>query len=213
MLIFDTITSNNKNMKTKIILLISFFAFSSLYGQRRNAPKMMPVLETGYYINKKNDTVWGKVQINPEDETEFYHQFGFKLQRSKKPKVMNAKMAKAYGFGGKNFVAANYDGQMVYMERLADGRLNFFEYRYHGKVDGSPAITSYYFIKDTQAEGEDENLRELKKISHKFYKKSLKPFMKDQLFIWTDLDKYNFELDNVLTAVKEFNKIYTSRGN
>lgn len=198
-----------KQLIMKNLILVFFLFFSFCIGAQSNGvAKMAPVLASGYYLNNKGDTIKGQVQTNPPAETDFYSEFFFKAQRSRKPKSMNSKMTKAYGFGGRHFVAADYNGKKLFIERLATGRLNFYEYRYNGKIDGRPAIESYYFIKDTRAEGADAGLRELKKISGMFYKKSLKPYMKDQPYIWRDLDKYNFELQSVIDAVNEFNRLY-----
>ena len=68
---------------------------------------------------------------------------------------------------------------------------------------------STYFAQDTRAEGADIGLKEINKISTKFYKKDLKNYMKDQPMIWTDLDKFTFNKQNVTNAVNEFNKYYT----
>ena len=67
---------------------------------------------------------------------------------------------------------------------------------------------SKYFIQDSQADEKDKDLRELKAISTKFYKKDLKPYMKEQPITWTDLDKFTFNKEAVVNAIKEFNKYY-----
>ena len=58
------------------------------------------------------------------------------------------KKAKAYGFDGRNFTLIPFDAGFVYIEYLAQGRLNFFEYKYAGSVAGKPGIESLYFIQD-----------------------------------------------------------------
>jgi hypothetical protein len=66
-----------------------------------------------------------------------------------------------------------------------------------------------YFAQDTRAEGpESAELKEVRKISTKFYKRDLKPYMKDQPMLWTDLDKFTFEKNAVVNSVNEFNKFY-----
>lgn len=37
--------------------------------------------------------------------------------------------------------------------------------------------------------------------------------MKDQLMIWTDLDKFTFEKQTVVNAINEFNKYYIISAN
>jgi hypothetical protein len=96
---------------------------------------------------------------------------------------------------------------------LAEGRLNFFEYRFNGKVDGNAGVEAQYYAQDTRAEGADAGLKDINKISTKFYKKDLKPYMKDQLMIWTDLDKFTFNKQSVINAINEFNKFYTITAN
>jgi hypothetical protein len=161
-------------------------------SQPKKVPKMAPILEPGYYVVSKGDTVRGEVQTNPEDETELYRQFNFRPAKGGKVMPVSAKKAKGYGFSGRNFIQIQDEGQDIYVEQLAKGRINFYEYKFNGKIDGYPAIEKAYFVQDTRAEGADVGLRDLKKISNKFYKRDLKPYMKDQPMIWSDLDKFTF---------------------
>lgn len=196
----------------KLLSFIFLAAGLTAVAQPKKAPKMAPVLTPGYYVGSKNDTVRGEVQTNPEDETEFYTKFSFRPAKGGKVMPVDSKKAKAYGFDNKHFVLIPYDGGNVYVERLAEGRINFFEYRFNGKIDGYPGIESVYFAQDTRAEGEDIKLKEIQKISTKFYKKDLKPFMKDQPMIWSDLDKFTFNKQTVTNAINEFNKYYVITG-
>ena len=41
-----------------------------------------------------------------------------------------------------------------------------------------------------------------------FYKKELKPYMKDQAMIWSDLDKFVFKPEAVANSVREYNRMY-----
>lgn len=182
-------------------------------AQPKKAPKMAPVLAQGYYVGSKNDTVRGEVQTNPDDETAFYTGFNFKPAKGGKVMPVDSKKAKAYGFDGKHFVLIPNGDVSIYAERLAEGRINFFEYRYNGKVDGYPGIVSEYFAQDTRAEGEDVKLKEIAKISTKFYKRDLKPYMKDQPMIWSDFDKFNFNKQAVVNGIIEFNKYYVISAN
>jgi hypothetical protein len=59
-----------------------------------------------------------------------------------------------------------------------------------------------------RTEEKDAELKTLKQISEKFYKKDLKPYLKDQIMVWDDLDKFVFNKEAVLNAIKEFNKFY-----
>lgn len=196
----------------KLLSFIFLAAGLTAIAQPKKAPKMAPVLTPGYYVGSKNDTVRGEVQTNPEDETEFYTKFSFRPAKGGKVMPVDSKKAKAYGFDGKHFILIPYDGGTIYVERLAEGRINFFEYRFNGKIDGYPGIESVYFAQDTRAEGEDIKLKEIQKISTKFYKKDLKPFMKDQPMIWSDLDKFTFNKQTVTNAINEFNKYYVITG-
>ena len=108
----------------------------------------------------------------------------------------------------KQFEKINNNGDDVYAEVLSKGRLNFYEIRFMGKIDGDEAIESSYFIQDNNAEGDDLKLRELKKLNNKFYKKGLEPYMKEQKSIWNNLDKFSFNKQTVVQAINEFNKLY-----
>jgi hypothetical protein len=194
----------------KRLLSIVFVASAvTAFSQPKKAPKMAPVLEEGYYVTAKNDTVRGEVQVNPEDETELYRQFNFRPAKGGKVMPVSPKKAKAYGYGNRHFVQTVSDEGEIYLDRLASGRLNFFEYRFNGKIDGNPGIESSYYMQDTRAEGADAGLKEVKKINNKFYKRDLKPYMKDQPMIWSDLDKFTFDKNAVVNAINEFNKFYT----
>lgn len=198
----------------KLITVLLISAVSAVFAQpgKGKDPKMAAVTVPGYYLNQKGDTVRGEVQSNPDNPNiDFYKGFSFKAPGSTKVTPMSPKKAKAYGFGGRNFVLVPYDSQSeVYVEVLATGRLHFYEYKYEEVVNKQNVVTSAYYIKDTQSE--DKELKELKGISTKFYKKDLKPYMKDQPMTWTDLDKFSFNKDAVVNAIKEFNKYYESSG-
>ena len=186
----------------------------SVSAQPRKPARMAQVFVKGYYVNVKGDTVKGQVQVNPDDETDIYKQFAFLAPKTKKAKIFNAAShVKAYGIEDRNFIMIEYAGEKLFVERLAPGRLRFYEERFHGKIDGNPSIESAYFIRDTRAEGEDKDLEEISKISTKFYKKNLKPYMKDQLMIWSDLDKYTFNEQALLNAINEFNSYYAATAN
>jgi len=192
----------------KILTLIFLSASAVIIAQPKKAPKMAPVLAEGYYVVAKGDTVKGEVQTNPDDETDLYHKFGFKPKNGGKVMPVDVKKAKAYGYDQRHFEKISYEGEDFYVEVLAKGRLNFFEYRFNGKIDGLPAIEANYFIQDTRAEGADAGLKDLKKISNRFYKKDLQPYMKYQKMIWNDLDKFTFKKDAVTNAIIEYNKFY-----
>jgi hypothetical protein len=192
------------------ILSLAIMGVYCAAAQRGKAPVMAPILIKGYYISLRNDTVRGKVQVNPPDLTDFYSSFLFKKQRTNKPKPMSARAVKAYGFDNRNFELIVYNGEKVFAERLAHGRLDLYEYRFNTKKDGNAAVQSYYFIRDNNADESEADLRELKEISGKFYKKRLKPYMKDQPILWEKLDKYEFNRQEIIDAVKEFNSLYSA---
>lgn len=192
----------------KLLSIILIGAGLTAVAQPKKAPKMAPILAPGYYVGSKNDTVRGEVQSNPDSEIDFYKSFNFKPAKGGKVMPVDPKKAKAFGFDGRSFILYNNDGENIYLERLAEGRLNFYEYKHMGKVDGYDAIVSDYFMQDTRAEGDDLKLKEISKISNKFYKKDLRPYMKDQLMLWTDLDKFTFNKQTVTNAIIEFNKFY-----
>lgn len=192
--------------------LLSFVLISAAFTavcQPKKDPKMAPVTSPGYYVTtQKSDTVRGEIRTNPESELDLYTGFSFKPAKGGKLLPVTTKKAKAYGFDGRNFVLIDNDGTEIYVEVLARGRLDFYEYKYMGKIDGYPAIEAGYFIRDNMAEGADAGLKEIKRISNKFYKKDLKPYMKEQPMIWTDLDKFTFDKQKTVAAIEEFNKFY-----
>lgn len=196
-------------------LFVFVFAGCSLFAgaQANKKAKMAPVFVDGYYLGKKNDTIRCKVQINPDDPTDFYNQFSFVSARVKKPKKILPNQTKAYGFDGRDFVSLDVEGQKLFAERLTAGRLRFYEYRFNGKVDGLPGVESVYYIRDTYAEGENSDLKEPRKLSNKFYKKALKPYLQDQPMLWSDLDKFTFDKSKVVQTINEFNSFYAKRGN
>jgi len=192
----------------KLFSIVLVGAGLVMSAQPKKAPKMAPVLEAGYYINSKGDTVKGEIQTNPDDEVSMYHSFGFKPAKGGKVMPVDTKKAKAYAFLDKKYERIIFDGVELFVEVLAKGRLNFYEIKDHGKVDGNDAIIADYFIQDNRAEGEDAALKEIKRLNHRFYKKDLKPYMKDQAMLWEDLDKYTFNKTAVVNAITEFNKFY-----
>jgi hypothetical protein len=200
-------------MIKQLLAAVLTVASLSAVCQPKKAPKMAPVTSPGYYVSSKGDTVRGEVQTNPEDPTEMYKSFNFRKGGAGKLMPFNAKKAKAYGYDDHHYIMFNNDGEEIFIERLAKGRLNFFEYKYNGKIDGYPAVESGYFVQDTRAEGMDAGLKDIKRISNKFYKKDLKPYLKDQLTIWTDLDKFTFDRNAVTNAINEFNKYYVITAN
>lgn len=172
---------------------------------------MAPVFSQGYYVNQRNDTVKGEIQVNLEDETEFYKKFFFRAAKTGKPRAFDFRRAKAYGFDNRHFVTIEYDGEKSFVERLVDGRLAFYEKLELGKVDGMPSIVSVYYIADTWTQDKDKKMA---RVSTKFYKKSLKPFMKEeQPVIWDDLDKFTFSENAVMQALNEFNSYYADKAN
>lgn len=197
-----------KNILSAALIAFTFTAFAQP-GKKGAEPKMAPVLTKGYYVTFKGDTVKGEVQTNPESELDFYKEFSFRLPGSTKVVPIPIKKAKNYGFDGKNFIQVPYDSQtQVYIEQLISGRLNFYEYKFADKKEGKPVISSIYYIQDSKADEADKEMAQLKAISTKFYKKDLKPYMKDQPIVWSDLDKFTFNREAVINAIKEFNKYY-----
>lgn len=193
-------------------IIILVIATLTCFAQRNAKPRMEAMYAEGYYLNNKNDTVHGMVQINPENPTDFYRKFAFKGKRSGKPKVIEAGRVMAYGFGIRHFVLLNLEGQKLFAERLTDGRLRLYEYLFLGKKNGYPEICSDYFIRDSYAGDEQPDLKKPRKLSHKFYKRTLKPYFQEQPMLWKDLDKYTFERDQILRSIKEFNRFYKNPG-
>ena len=196
----------------KLISLIFIVTAFTMSSQPKKAAKMAPITTPGYYLSAKGDTVKGEVRTNPDDELDFYKGFSFKPAKGGKLVEIDIKKAKAYAFENKQFEKINNNGDDVYAEVLSKGRLNFYEIRFMGKIDGYEAIESSYFIQDNNAEGDDLKLREPKKLNdkfnYKFFKKGLAPYMKDQKIIWDNLNEYPFNKQAVVEAINEFNKLY-----
>ena len=196
----------------KLISLIFIITAFTMASQPKKAAKMAPITSPGYYLSAKGDTVKGEVRTNPDDELDFHKGFSFKPAKGGKLVEIDIKKAKAYAFENKQFEKINNNGDDVYAEVLSKGRLNFYEIRFMGKIDGYEAIESSYFIQDNNAEGDDLKLREPKKLNdkfnYKFFKKGLAPYMKDQKIIWDNLNEYPFNKQAVVEAINEFNKLY-----
>lgn len=174
-------------------------------------PKMAPTLTPGYYCNLKGDTIKGEIQSNPiGGEADFYKGFNFKAKGPGKVVAISPKKAKCYGFDGRNFVLMPLEDAEVYVEYLSKGRLCFYEYKFDGQVMGQPGIESIYFIQDTKADQASAELREMKRLNPKFYKKEIKPYLKDQIATWENLDKFTFRKEQVANSVNEFNSYYPS---
>ncbi len=196
----------------KLLSILLILGATTVFAQPKGkTPKMQPVLVKGYYIGLKGDTTKGEIQSNPEDLTSIYTGFSFKAANATKVTPISPKKAKAYGFGGRNFVLFAPEGSAeVYLEVLTKGRLIFYEMKYNDTKDGEPIIASSYFIQDTRAEEKDAILKDIKKLNNSFYKKELKPYMKDQAMTWSDLDKFALNKEAVTKAIIEFNKFYES---
>ncbi|MCE3227071.1 MAG: hypothetical protein K0S32_1622 [Bacteroidetes bacterium] len=195
-------------------LLIASASIAFAQPGKNKEAKMAPVTAPGYYVPVKGDTVRGEIQTNPDSELDFYKGFNFKAKGANKVTAISNKKAKAYGVNGKHFQLVPYDEQnSVYIEILATGRLRFYEYKYADTEQGQPIIVSKYYIQDTQADDKNVELRELRPISTKFYKKELKAYMKDQPVTYNDLDKFTFNRAAVIKAIQEFNKYYEAPTN
>jgi hypothetical protein len=198
-------------MKKLLSLVLIFTTTVGLAqpGKKGKDPKMAPVLVPGYYVTAKGDTVKGEIQTNLENEGLLYREINFKDARSPKVTVITTKKAKAYGFGDNHFTLFSGDPQNeIYLKYMAKGRLNFMEYKFETNVAGKPTIVSEYYIQDTKADDANKELRELKKLNEKFYKKNLQPYMKDQPMIWSDMDKFVFKPDVIANSIREYNRFY-----
>ena len=192
-----------------LTLLVSSISLFAQPGKKGKDPKMAPELVPGYYVPMKGDTVKGEIQTNLENEGELYKTIFFKAPGATKVVQITTKKAKAYGYGDNHFTVAPYDDNTeVYLRYLAKGRLNFMEYKFATTVAGTPTIQAEYYIQDTKADEESKELRELKRLYQKFYKKELKLYMKDQQMIWNDLDKFTFKPESIANSIREYNRFY-----
>ena len=193
-------------------LLSALFIASSVVAMAQpkgKDPKMAANLSPGYYCNLKGDTIKGEIQTNPTNgEADLYREFNFKPKGAGKVTAISNKKAKCYGFDGRHFTLIPFDADFAYVEYIAKGRLCFYEYKFLGSVAGQPGIESIYFIQDTKADQASIELRELKQISTKFYKKDIKPFYKEHPELWSDLDKFTFNKEAIANSIREFNRYY-----
>lgn len=196
----------------KLLSLIFISAVSIGLAQpakKNKDPQMAPDMVPGYYVTAKGDTVKGEIQTNLANEGELYKSINFKAPGTSKVVVITTKKAKAYGFGDNHFMLFSGDPQNeVYLKYKAKGRLNLMEFKYGTEVAGTPTVLAEYYIQDSKADDANKELRELKKLNDKFYKKELKPYMKDQPMIWNDLDKFSFKPEVIANAVREYNRMY-----
>jgi hypothetical protein len=188
------------------------FTYVAAFSQGRKPAVMAPVYDDGYFVTLMNDTVAARIQTNTGSEADFYNSFYYTSSKVRKPRLMTAQKVKAYGFGGRSFVVMEVSGEKRFVERLVTGRLRLYEFRYAGRADGNHAILSDYYVKDTYAEGEDKDLSRPRRMSGKFYKRFLKPYMKDQPVIWGSLDKFTFDRNSLIAALREFNSYYRPAG-
>ena len=178
-------------------------------GGKKGEPHMAPNLEPGYYVTAKGDTVKGEIQTNPENIGDLYKQINFKVPGTAKVVVITTKKAKAYGYGNNHFMLYTVDAQNeVYMRYMAKGRLNFMEVKYATTFAGTPTVAAKYYIQDSKADEENKELRDMKELNEKFYKKELKPYMKDQAMIWSDMDKFVFKPEAIANSIREYNRMY-----
>jgi hypothetical protein len=196
-----------KTILTTILLGASVSLMAQ--GPKGKPAKMAALFSPGYYVSTKGDTVRGEVQSNHETEVLFYQKLFFKAKGAAKPAEISDKKAKGYGYNDNHFMLVPFDEQTnVFIKYLVKGRLNFFEYKYTEIEAGKEVTRSIFYIQDTKADEENKSLRELTKVSQNFYKKDLKPFMKDQPMMWSDFDKFKFDLPQIVNSLKEYNKLY-----
>lgn len=198
----------------KKLLSIVFISVTALSfaqpGKKGKEAKMAPNMVPGYYVGAKGDTVKGEIQSNPASEGDLYKTINFKAPgATSKVTVITTKKAKAYGFESNHFNLFVVDAQNeVYMKYLAKGRLNLMEFKYESTYAGQPTVVAEYYVQDSKADEENKDLRELKKLKDKFYKKELKPYMKDQPMIWNDMDKFVFKPEVIANAIRDYNRFY-----
>lgn len=196
----------------KLLSLIFISAVSIGLAQpakKSKDPQMAPDMVPGYYVTAKGDTVKGEIQTNLPTEGDLYKAINFKAPGTSKVVVITTKKAKAYGFGDNHFMLFSGDPQNeVYLKYKAKGRLNLMEFKYATEVNGTPTVMAEYYIQDSKADDANKELRELKKLSEKFYKKELKPYMKDQPMIWNDLDKFSYKPEVIANSIREYNRMY-----
>ncbi len=199
-------------MKTYFTFIFSAIAFLGFAQpiKKGKGPAMAPELTPGYYVTQKGDTVKGEVQTNRDNPGDLYNSIYFKDAKGGKVVAISSKKAKYYGYGDNHYVVMPMGQTDVYLKYLAKGRLNFLEYKYETTVAGQPAVAAEYYVQDTKADDANADLRELKKLNEKFYKKEMKPYMKDQPMIWNDLDKFVFKPEAIANSVREYNRFYAS---
>ena len=197
-------------------LLLSLFTLGTIIvcaqpGKKGKDAHMEPVLEQGYYLTAKGDSVKGEIQTNRENDGMFYKSVLFKAKGVPKVTELTPKKVRGYGFGDHHFTVYKKGEEEVYIRYVEKGRMNLMEYQEAKTEEGVEKFPSTYYIQDTKAAGDDTHgTKDLTEIPQKppGHKKMLKIFLKDQPIIVDGVDKWYFKIDEIQKAVHEFNKLY-----
>lgn len=151
----------------------------------------------GYLINDKGDTLKGEVKMNPKKEFDQYNKVFFKdesgVQKNYKPDKV-----KGYGFENKHFIAAKYEGDMLFYKILSSGKLMLYEMMYEVMQMNEISYKSDYYVSNP---GDAEYT----KLKQNKYKKQLAELMKDNPDIAEGDEEKKFEIEKVLELVNQYN--------
>lgn len=152
----------------------------------------------GYMIDNDGDTLKGEIKLNPKKDFDLFNKVFFKdesgVQKNYKPDKV-----KGYGFDNKNFIAAKYEGEMMFYKILAQGKLHLYEMMYETQIMNEISYKSEYFI----AKKEDTEYTRLKQGK---FKKQIGEYMKDNSDILANADDdKKFEIEKVVELVNQYN--------
>lgn len=173
------------------------FLFALLIGGLCNFSFAQITFVKGYMINDKGDTLKGEIKMNPKKEFDQYNKVFFKdesgVQKNYKPDKV-----KGYGFDNKHFIAAKYEGDMLFYKILCNGKLMLYEMMYEVMQMNEISYKSDYYVSNP---GDNE----FTKLKQNKYKKQLAELMKDNPDIAAGDEEKKFEIEKVLELVNQYN--------
>lgn len=151
----------------------------------------------GYLVTLNGDTIKGEIKMNPKKEFDLFNKVFLKdesgVQKNYKPDKV-----KAYGFEDKHFVAAKYEGEMMFYKILSSGKITLYEIMYEMQQMNDIVVKSEYYLA-AKSSGEFEKLKQNK------YKKQLSEFMKDNPDIISGDEEKKFEIEKVTDLIQQYN--------
>jgi hypothetical protein len=150
----------------------------------------------GYIIQAKGDTVWGEVKVNTKKDFENYSKVFFKdptgNQKFHKPEKI-----KGYGYEGKDYVTAKFDGENAFYWVIIPGDLMLLDIKFEMYEMNETTYKNEYYL---ARKGDTE----FTKVKTNKFKKQLTEFMKDKPEIAAAAED-KFEIEKAIELVKQYN--------